>query len=35
MNKNNRVVITGIGTLSPIGNDAKTTWDNALKVLTV
>ena len=31
MNKNNRVVITGIGALSPIGNDAKTTWDNALK----
>lgn len=23
MNKNNRVVITGIGALSPIGNDAK------------
>mgnify|MGYP002717908846 FL=1 len=31
MSKNNRVVITGIGALSPIGNDAKTTWDNALK----
>lgn len=31
MDKNNRVVITGIGALSPIGNDAKTTWDNALK----
>jgi len=31
MNKNNRVVITGIGALSPIGNDAKTTWANALK----
>ncbi|WP_145368462.1 beta-ketoacyl-ACP synthase II [Staphylococcus epidermidis] len=31
MNKNNRVVITGIGALSPIGNNAKTTWDNALK----
>lgn len=30
MNKNNRVVITGIGALSPIGNDAKTTWENAL-----
>ena len=26
----NRVVITGIGALSPIGNDAKTTWENAL-----
>ena len=31
MNKHSRVVITGIGALSPIGNDAKTTWDNALK----
>ena len=31
MNENNRVVITGIGALSPIGNDAKTTWANALK----
>lgn len=31
MSKNNRVVITGIGALSPIGNDAKTTWANALK----
>ena len=30
MSKNNRVVITGIGALSPIGNDAKTTWANAL-----
>ena len=30
MNKNNRVVITGIGAFIPIGNDAKTTWDNAL-----
>ena len=25
-----KVVITGIGALSPIGNDAKTTWENAL-----
>lgn len=24
-----RVVVTGIGALSPIGNDAKTTWENA------
>jgi 3-oxoacyl-[acyl-carrier-protein] synthase II len=24
-----RVVITGLGAISPIGNDAKTTWDNA------
>lgn len=31
MSKNNRVVITGIGALSPLGNDAKTTWENALK----
>lgn len=31
MSKNNRVVITGIGALSSIGNDAKTTWANALK----
>ena len=31
MSKNNRVVITGIGALSPIGKDAKTTWANALK----
>ena len=31
MNENNRVVITGIGALSPIGNDAKTIWENALK----
>ncbi len=23
-----RVVITGIGTINPVGNDAKTTWDN-------
>ena len=30
MNEKNRVVITGIGALSPIGNDAKTTWENAL-----
>jgi 3-oxoacyl-[acyl-carrier-protein] synthase II len=26
-----RVVVTGIGALSPIGNDAKTMWDNAKK----
>lgn len=31
MSENNRVVITGIGVLSPIGNDAETTWQNALK----
>lgn len=31
MSKEQRVVITGIGALSPLGNDAKTTWDNALK----
>lgn len=26
-----RVVITGLGALSPIGNDVKTTWENAVK----
>ncbi len=26
-----RVVITGLGALSPIGNDAKTSWENAKK----
>ncbi|HOO43615.1 MAG TPA: beta-ketoacyl-ACP synthase II [Bacillota bacterium] len=26
-----RVVVTGIGTINPIGNDAKTTWENAKK----
>ena len=31
MSENNRVVITGIGALSPICNDAETTWQNALK----
>ena len=25
-----RVVVTGLGTLSPIGNDVKTTWENAI-----
>ncbi|MEK4843377.1 beta-ketoacyl-ACP synthase II [Staphylococcus sp. FSL W8-0271] len=30
MSKEHRVVITGIGVLSPIGNDAKTSWKNAL-----
>lgn len=25
-----RVVVTGLGALSPIGNDVKTTWDNAV-----
>jgi len=24
-----RVVVTGMGTINPIGNDAKTTWENA------
>lgn len=24
-----RVVVTGLGTVSPLGNDAKTTWENA------
>ena len=31
MTENKRVVITGIGALSPIGNDAQTNWENALK----
>jgi len=26
-----RVVVTGLGSVSPIGNDVPTTWDNALK----
>ena len=30
MTENKRVVITGMGALSPIGNDA-TSWENALK----
>ncbi|MCD8821064.1 beta-ketoacyl-ACP synthase II [Staphylococcus gallinarum] len=30
MSKEQRVVITGVGALSPLGNDAKTSWDNAL-----
>ncbi|KRG09002.1 beta-ketoacyl-ACP synthase II [Staphylococcus sp. NAM3COL9] len=30
MTKEQRVVITGIGALSPLGNDAKSTWNNAL-----
>ncbi|MCC3736352.1 beta-ketoacyl-ACP synthase II [Staphylococcus hominis] len=31
MTENKRVVITGMGALSPIGNDAQTNWKNALK----
>lgn len=31
MTENKRVVITGMGALSPIGNDAQTSWENALK----
>lgn len=27
----NRVVVTGIGVISPIGNDIETTWQNGLK----
>ena len=26
-----RVVVTGLGAITPIGNDVATTWDNALK----
>lgn len=29
--ENRRVVITGIGAVSPIGNDAHTMWENAIK----
>jgi 3-oxoacyl-[acyl-carrier-protein] synthase II len=25
-----RVVVTGLGTINPLGNDVKTTWENAL-----
>jgi beta-ketoacyl-acyl-carrier-protein synthase II len=28
-----RVVITGLGAVSPLGNDTQTTWDNAVKGL--
>lgn len=28
--KKNRVVVTGIGAVTPLGNDVKTTWDNVL-----
>ena len=31
MTENKRVLITGMGALSPIGNDAQTNWENALK----
>lgn len=30
MNGDQRVVVTGIGALTPLGNDAKTTWINTL-----
>ena len=26
-----RVVVTGLGAVSPLGNDAKTTWENMKK----
>ena len=26
-----RVVVTGVGALTPLGNDAKTSWENAIK----
>ncbi len=26
-----RVVITGVGLVTPVGNDVKTSWDNILK----
>ena len=25
-----RVVVTGLGTLNPLGNDVETTWNNAI-----
>ncbi|UCC13093.1 MAG: hypothetical protein JSW02_04205, partial [candidate division WOR-3 bacterium] len=25
-----RVVITGLGVITPVGNDVKTTWENLL-----
>lgn len=28
--KKNRVVVTGIGAVTPLGNDAQTTWDNII-----
>lgn len=28
--ENKRVVVTGIGAVSPVGNDAKTTWENII-----
>ncbi|MCJ1662526.1 beta-ketoacyl-ACP synthase II [Staphylococcus sp. NRL 16/872] len=31
MTENKRIVITGMGALSPIGNDAHSSWENALK----
>lgn len=31
MTKKQRVVVTGLGALSPIGNDVPTMWENALK----
>ncbi|BGE82895.1 beta-ketoacyl-ACP synthase II [Staphylococcus petrasii] len=31
MTENKRVVITGMGALSPIGNDSHSSWENALK----
>ena len=30
-----RVVVTGLGALSPIGNDVPTTWNNALEGVSV
>lgn len=31
MNNNTRVVVTGLGTVNPVGNDVSTTWDRILK----
>ena len=30
MTEKKRVVMTGLGTLNPLGNDVPTTWENAI-----
>ena len=29
-----RVVVTGIGAITPLGNDAETTWNNAINAVS-
>ncbi len=29
-----RVVVTGVGAITPLGNDAKTTWNNAINAVS-